>query len=169
MLEFGTNNDEITANCPNAPFLLSMTDNPDNELSIIIALPQRGENGQDLDISIYPQDNINSVKDILLESYPVYEDAERVYEIKFDGYIIYQCRNESYTCWDNSEIRRGRYLVIFEKSQLLDYYENVIFDIDFDDRKAKRNHYGIYTENHIIDVISNHPPVISKVESNLSK
>lgn len=52
-------------------------------------------------------------------------------------------------------------MVIYEKSRLLDYYKNVIFD--FDSGTADRRHYGICTENHIIDVISNEPPSIKKI------
>lgn len=165
MLAFGTNNDEITASSPTAPFLLSMTDNPDNELSIIIAFAKQGEKGADLDLTGFPPEIANKAKDLLLESYPVYEDPEQIYEIRFKDYVIYQCRNESYTCWDDSEVRKGRYLIIFEKSNLLDYYQSVLFDWDNDDTKSKRKHYGIYTENHIIDVISNTSPTITKINS----
>ncbi len=163
MLAFGTDNNEISANSPNAPFLLSMTDNSDNELSIIIALAKKGEKGADLDLTGYPPEIADKAKDMLLESYPVYEDTEQIYEIRFNDYVIYQCRNESYTYWDDSEVRKGKYLIIFEKSNLLDYYESVLFDWDDADTKSKRKHYGIYTENHIIDVISNTAPTITKV------
>lgn len=163
MLAFGTDNEEVTAKCPGAPFLLSMTDHPDNELSVIIALPRKGEEGADLDMTLYPPEIADGVKDILLKSYPVYEDPEQVYEIYFKDYIIYQCRNESYTCGDSSEIRTGKYLTIYEKSKLLDYYESVLFDFDDDETKSNRKHYCIGTVNHVIDVISNDPPTISKV------
>ena len=109
-----------------------------------------------------------AVQKILFDSYPVYEDMERVYEIKFESYIIYQCRNESYTYWQKDEVRKGKYLIIFEKSRFLDYYESVIFDFDSDDWKSNRKHYGIYTENHIIDVIANKPPIITKMNSDLT-
>ena len=52
MLEFGSENKEITEKCPNAPFILSISDNSDNELIIVIALPKRGENADDLDAGI---------------------------------------------------------------------------------------------------------------------
>ena len=58
MLAFGTDNEKITANSPNAPFLLSMTDNSDNELSIIIDLAKKGEKGEDLDLTLYPSENV---------------------------------------------------------------------------------------------------------------
>ena len=49
MIQFGGGNEEITKNCPNAPFLLSLEDDPDGRLRIVIALPQRGEEGEGVD------------------------------------------------------------------------------------------------------------------------
>lgn len=161
MLEFGTDNEEITENSPSAPFVLSIDDNGSNQLRIVIALPQKGSEGQRLDD--FPIKDNDKLNEILLHAYPVYEDMSRVYEILFSDYIIYQCRNESYTCWDDREIRKGKYLIVFEKSRLLEYYEDVIFDFDSDNIKRERKHYGIYTENHVIDVISNQAPVITKL------
>jgi len=46
MIHFGSSNEEITQNCPNAPFLLSLDDTPDGKLRIVIAFPKRGENGE---------------------------------------------------------------------------------------------------------------------------
>ena len=37
MLEFGTDNEEITKDCPNAPFVISINDNADNEF--VVTLP----------------------------------------------------------------------------------------------------------------------------------
>ena len=91
-------------------------------------------------------------------------DGDNIYEIVFERYIIYQCRNESYTAFDNTEIRSGKYLVTFERSRLLDFYENVIFDFDSIDTKTKRKHYGIISANHIIDVIANEPPIIRRLK-----
>ena len=163
MLEFGVENKEITENCPNAPFVLSINDNEDNQLRIVIALPKRGEMGEGVDLNESTNDFDNKLNEILMQSYPVYEDMNNVYQILFDSYIIYQCRNESYTTYDFDEIRKGKYLIIFEKSRLLDYYKDVIFDFDYEDTKSTRKHYGIYTENHIIDVISNEAPIITKI------
>ena len=165
MIQFGGNNEEITKNCPNAPFLLSLEDDPDGRLRIVIALPQRGEEGEGVDelkkISCLENKDIQNM---LAKSYPVFEDMNNVYEIIFESYIIYQCRNESYTAYDNTEQRKGNYLIEFEKSNLFEYYQNIIFDFDSDETKARRKHYGIYTENHIIDVISNEVPTIRRPE-----
>lgn len=152
MIEFGGENKEINEKSKTAPFLLSMHDTSDNELHIVIAFPTEGEEGADLDN--------------FLEPYKLkVEDMNQVYEIVFEDYVIYQNRNESYTVWDDYEIRKGNYLIIFEKSRLLDYYEDVLFDFDDEETKrAKRKHYGIYMENHILDVIFNSEPQIRKIE-----
>ena len=164
MIEFGGENKEINEKCKTAPFLLSLEDTPDNVLRIVIAFPKEGEEGADLDN--FPEPYKSRVEDMLIHSRPVYEDMDQVYEIVFDDYVIYQNRNESYTVWDDYEIGRGNYLIIFEKSRLLDYYEDVLFDFDDEETKReKRKHYGIYTENHILDVISNSEPRIQKIEN----
>ena len=163
MIEFGGENKKINMKCKTAPFLLSLEDTPDNVLRIVIAFPMEGEEGTDIDN--FPEPYKSRVEDMLIHSRPVYEDKEQVYEIVFDDYVIYQNRNETYTVWDDYETRRGNYLIIFEKSRLLDYYEDVLFDFDDEETKReKRKHYGIYTENHILDVISNSEPRIRKIE-----
>lgn len=71
---------------------------------------------------------------------------------------------KEYRTWDEYEVRKGRYLIVFERSRLLDYYEDAIFDFDSEEtRKTQRKHYGIYTENHILDIISNEPPKIRRI------
>lgn len=166
MLEFGTENGEINADSSCAPFILSVNDNADNELNIVIALPKRGEMGEGVSLKGYPDNDGHKLQEMLIHSYPVYKDMDNVYQISFERYIIYQCRNESYTSYDDSEIRKGKFLIIFDRSRLLDYYKDVIFDFDNEQTKRARKHYGIYTENHIIDVISNIPPTISKIQLN---
>ena len=163
MIEFGGENKEINEKSKTAPFLLSLQDTPDNELHVVIAFPMEGEEGADQEN--FPEPYKSKVEDILIHSKPVYEDMDQVYEIVFEDYVIYQNRNESYTVWDDYEIRKGKYLIIFEKSRLLDYYEDVLFDFDDEETKRdKRKHYGIYMENHILDVISNSEPLIRKIE-----
>lgn len=163
MLEFGTDNAEINESCKLPPFVLSMQDTPDNELIIIIALPQIANS--DVKTERISECDNPRLKEILSAAQPVYENMERIYEIRFEPYILYQCRNESYADSDPSEIIRGKHLVILEKSILLAYYQKVIADFDYDTEKANRKHYGIYAANHTIDVISNEPPVITRVYS----
>ena len=160
MLEFGTENTEINQYSNLAPFVISIKDDPDNQLSIIIALPSPVNRQTDHEYEM--------LNNILSDAVQIVPDESQMYEIKFETYIIYQCRNESYAMSDPSEVIKGNYLVICEKSLLLDYYKNTIFDKDCDHQKANRKHYGIYAENHTIDVISNTPPIITRLNSDLS-
>ena len=125
MIKFGGENKEINEKCKGAPFLLSLEDNPDNVLRVVIAFPMEGGEGERLED--FPEKLREKADDMLIHSKPVYEDMDQVYEIIFEDYIIYQNRNESYTCWDDYEIRKGNYLIIFDRSRLLDYYGNVVF------------------------------------------
>lgn len=138
------------------PFVLKISDSSDNELRIILATAKTGDKKS-------LSTGSPKLDDILVNSELIEPDKQNVYEIVFSDYIIYQCRNESYTAFDDTEIRSGKYLVTFEKSHLLDFYENVIFDFDSIDTKTKRKHYGIISANHIIDVIANEPPIIRKI------
>ena len=57
-------------------------------------------------------------------------DSDIKIQIEIKSYIMHLTRNESYTVWDNYEIRKGDYLVIFEKSRLIDFYDLVISHIE---------------------------------------
>lgn len=105
MLTFGSENSEINKHSRLAPFVLSIKDDPDNRLSIVIALPKNCP-AADEDIAD------SRLKDILSHSTLVIEDTEQLYEIAFGSYVIYQCRNESYTSYDPTEVMKGKYLVI---------------------------------------------------------
>lgn len=138
------------------PFVLKISDSSDNELRIILATAKTGDKKT-------LSTGSPKLDDILVNSELIEPDKQNVYEIVFSDYIIYQCRNESYTAFDDTEIRSGKYLVIFEKSKLLDYYQDVIFDYDTDDIISQKKHYGIITANHIIDVISSLEPTIRRI------
>jgi hypothetical protein len=83
-------------------------------------------------------------------------------QIKINDYIMHLTRNESYTVWDNYEIRKGNYLIIFEKSRLIDFYDLAIAHTDDYSYPGRGQHFGIYTCNHIIDIISNSTPIIER-------
>lgn len=104
MLTFGSENSEINKHSRLAPFVLSIKDDPDNRLSIVIALPKNCPAADDI--------SDPRLKDILSHSTRVIEDTEQLYEIAFGSYVTYQCRNESYTSYDPTEVMKGKYLVI---------------------------------------------------------
>lgn len=156
MIAFGTENIEAGQT---APFLMSFEEGQDNTIRLVIALASRGEKGADIDDMDIPK-----LGKLLENSYPLYPDEEKTYEIFFDEYIIHQTRNESLCCWDDYEVRQGNYLIVFKKSRLLDYLdiaiEKGIADAYWPDGWK---HYGIYCENHIIDVISPCEPSIRAI------
>jgi len=155
-LEFGGNNDSLGK----FAFVLKI-ENVDNELKIIFSGCVEGERGTNIDDELD-----ENLKQLLKESTPIYPSADDVYEIVFPNYIIYQVRNESYCSWDDYEIRKGRRLIIFEKSRLLDHFQTITDACqakDGDFYPGEWKHYGIYGEDHIIDVITHEKPVIKKI------
>ena len=84
-------------------------------------------------------------------------------QIEIKSYIMHLTRNESYTIWDNYEIRKGNYLVIFEKSRLIDFYDLAISHTKDYSYPGKGTHYGVYTCNHIIDIIADSTPIITRI------
>ena len=151
-----------------APFLMSLSDGSREELRLVIAAAEVGESGADIpDFSDMGEATKKSLQEILAKTRPIEIDERRQYEICFQGYIIYQVRNESYCSFDPDEIRHGRYLITFEKSKLLSYLSSVTAAAQLGDGSfypGKWTHYGIYTQNHVIDVISHTPPVITVFE-----
>lgn len=142
-----------------APFLSAISDGPDNELRIVISAASVGEVIGDNGVTTN-----EALNDILSKCRPIMPDSHTLYEIFFENYIIYQTRNESWATYFPEEIRHGTFLITFEKSRLLDHLSEMtdVFKSDDDTwYPAKWIHYGIYTQNHVIDVISHCPPVIS--------
>lgn len=83
-------------------------------------------------------------------------------EIEFKDYIMHLTRNESYTVWDDYESSRGNYLVVFEKSRFIDFYDIAIMHTDDYSYPGRGTHFGIYTCDHIIDVLANSTPIVAK-------
>ncbi len=152
MIEFGGENRAMEKGA----FLERLKEGEDNNLTVVISLSTRGEVGENI-----PDNEKDVVKRILEKAKPVYPDKENTYEIYFDNYVMYQVRNESFASFDEDEVRCGNRLIIFEKSKLLDYVKTVVWT----DEKyfGGYKHYGIYTENQIIDVISQVEPKVKEL------
>ena len=82
-------------------------------------------------------------------------------QIEFPSYIMHLTRNESFTAWDYEETREGNYLIVFTKSEFIDYYDRVIIHTEDYSWPGKGKHYGVYAADHLIDVISNDIPIIT--------
>lgn len=142
-----------------APFLLSFEERQDNEIRLVVALASKGEKGSDIHDMGMPE-----LKKLLENSFPLYPSEEQIYEIVFEQYLMHQTRNESLCCWDDYEIRHGNYFIVFERSRLLDYMDNAIEKGIAEAYWPEGwKHYGVYCQNHIIDVISPYEPIIKPI------
>ena len=150
-----------------APFLVSLSDGLQEELHIIIADAVVGNLGDNIpNFGGTDKDTKQMLHKILEKSRPIEVNEQCTYEICFHDYIIYQVRNESFSSYDSEEIRHGRYLILFEKSKLLSHLCTVTDAQRFDDGSyypGEWKHYGIYTQNHIIDVIALNEPDVSMI------
>ena len=94
--------------------------------------------------------------------------GNKMIDIRFDNYIMYQVRNESYVSFDRTEARHGKYLCIFAESKLLAYLETVTDVQRCDDGSTYPGpwrHYGIRTQNQTIDVVSHFEPMVAVNEN----
>ena len=86
-----------------------------------------------------------------------------VLQIKFPNYIMHLTRNESYTAWNNDEIRQENYLIIFTRSRLIDAYDDLIIHSEDYLWPGRGTHYGISTADHVIDVLAESTPIITRL------
>lgn len=157
MLSFGGGHPPMD----HAPFLLRLWDDEDGVLRVVIALARAGETGAGA------RTGNAGIDAILDHCRPITPDEDAVYEITFERYILYQTRNESYSSYDAYEVREGQYLIRFRRSRLLDALPLLTDCCRWEDGTCypgEWTHYGIYTQNHILDVISTESPVIRRVE-----
>ena len=142
----------------NMPYILNINDNIDNVLKIIVSLPYSGEKGSEASNT-----GNKDLDEILKKAYPVLIDYNEIYEITFESYIMYQTRNESFAYLDENSKVLGEYFTIIKNSSYLKMVKSITFYNDiFDD---KYMHYGIFSWNHVIDIISAEEPKIAKLEN----
>ena len=141
-----------------APFLSVLEECPDNELHIRISVASVGE--------MEPQmlDGLSeAVASVIAKCRPI-QPSSRVIDIRFENYIMYQVRNESFCKFEPKSIRNGNYLATYEQSKLLEYL-SVATDVQQGDDgsfyPAPWVHYSIFTQNQVIDIISHCDPVLT--------
>ena len=142
----------------NMPYILNINDNIDNVLKIIVSLPYSGEKGSEASNT-----GNKDLDEILKKAYPVLIDYNEIYEITFESYIMYQTRNESFAYPDENSKISGEYFTIIKNSSYLKMVKNITFYNDIFDNKYM--HYGIFSWNHVIDIISAEEPKIVKLEN----
>lgn len=151
--------DGILSQAPYAPFITSLSESGDNELTIRLAPSFAGDIGCGAAEEPNPQ-----LHKILSDARPLLPDKKYDYEIIFDRYIIYQIRNESFFSGNPEDKFLGHFLRIYQKSFLLDNLSRITdaqILVDGGFYPAKWTHYGIVTLNHIIDIISFHTPYVN--------
>lgn len=141
-----------------APFLCKLEEEYDNELHITIMGATLGDRAD-----LHEIDKNTALSQILSQCKPIESDPQQTFEIVFEDYIMYQVRNESFCSYDSNEICSGKFLIVFEKSKLLDYLTVSTDACQLADGTfypGSWKHYGVYTQSHIIDVVSLADPKI---------
>jgi|HubBroStandDraft_1064217.scaffolds.fasta_scaffold149284_1 hypothetical protein len=83
----------------------------------------------------------------------------RIFEVTWKHYIAYCIRNELYAEATKDEvIAAGKMFRLYSKSRFLDYISRATFATS--EYPGPFQHYGVVSENHIIDVVSVDPPDI---------
>lgn len=140
-----------------APFLSTLEESPDNELHIRISAASVGEMEPEM------LDGLDQlVASVVSKCRPILPSG-RVIDIRFENYIMYQVRNESFCHFEPKSTRHGNYLATYEQSKLLEYL-SVATDVqqgeDGSFYPAPWKHYSIFTQNQVIDIISHCEPVL---------
>ena len=140
-----------------APFLSVLEESPDNELHIRINAAFVGEMEHEM------LDGLDQpVASVVAKCRPI-QPSSRVIDIRFENYIMYQVRNESFSRIDR-QARQGRYLATYEQSFLLNHLYEITDAQQGDDGNfypAPWTHYSIFTQNQVIDIISHCDPVLT--------
>lgn len=136
--------------------------------------------------SIYePQDNVLIVdierckideisEDIIIGDDVVLENCHSididetlpVLRFKFDWYIAYSVRNESFTVMDEYEVYKGNAFRIYSRSRYIDFIE--LSTIASNDYPGPFKYYGIIALNHIVDIISTDAPTVTLINRKTS-
>lgn len=145
-------------------FLAEIGEPEENFLRIIVEEGKLGEQITEKDLEKSENEVNEAINSIMLGSYPVISDENCfAYEIVFDDYIAYFVRNESFSNFDESSTFSGGFFGTYNTSKFLDFLK--ISTWATDDYPGKFNHYGLFTEQSIIDVASVHKPEIKILRS----
>ncbi|MBQ8568688.1 MAG: hypothetical protein IJ446_05670 [Oscillospiraceae bacterium] len=153
MLKFGSDNECFEG----APFIIGISDDNNNRLSIKISAAVKGEN------DCGDKTDCEELDKILSSAYPICPDEDNVYEIIFERYILYLTRNESYCASDEHDIWEGRFLIKYSRSALLDILPVLTECQKLSDGTfypGEWKHFGISSQNHTVDIITEYDPLI---------
>ena len=112
------------------------------------------------------QEEDTSIAGVKFRSKPVtVEKQSRRIRVLFQSPIAWQVVNESFTAFDDSEARDDTsHLQILSKSKYLEYV-NANHGWYSDVKEAEGQHYRIWTEDDVVDVVSCDPPEIEEMDT----
>jgi hypothetical protein len=86
-------------------------------------------------------------------------ERSRTFELRWNQYIAYSVRNESFALQDDSELHlSGRLIRLYSKSHFLDYISRAT--LASEQYPGPYTHVRILSENHVVDVVSTQAPEI---------
>lgn len=155
MIGFGEKNEELGEYI----FMISLEEDPSG-LSIVIA---PGVSAEKMPVGAQE----SRIEELLVKCDRIVPDKTRLYKIFFSRCLFHIGRDESFVAEDPLEEAIGTHLVICDKSILLNQFHTLMdsFLIDHMNKGRPLQHYGIYCQDNIIDVITIKKPVISKLFS----
>ena len=93
------------------------------------------------------------------------EDRGKKVRITFSSPVAWQNIDESYSSYDEYEVRDDKsFLQVLTKSRYLDYV-NSNHGWYTDMKEGEGKHYRIWTQDDVIDVVSTEPPTIEKMDT----
>jgi hypothetical protein len=88
-------------------------------------------------------------------------ETSRHFEVVWDSYISFAVRDESYCTWDKAEKWTGSAFRVYSKSKFLDFVASgTLASADY---PGPFVHYEVVCSDHIIDVASEHPPIVRRL------
>lgn len=106
----------------------------------------------------------HNLRVVVTQSFPREGDPDDYWEVVFDGYVLFMERDESYTVPDDYEIRRGRWLEVFERSRLMDHLSSYTFADNL--FPGPLTHYCVCGEDHVVDVVTTAEPRVRLLSEN---
>ncbi|HEX9174434.1 MAG TPA: hypothetical protein VF861_17425 [Telluria sp.] len=135
-------------------FLEEIGEPNDNQLRLRIAEAKAGGTPG------LPDDETDEVLEDILRTASRIEPGPgcKIFELSWPSYIAYSVRNESYCSANSYEEFDGKLFVRYARSRYLDFVANATFaDASY---PGPFVHYGIFCQNHIIDVVSVDSPAL---------
>jgi hypothetical protein len=135
-------------------FLEDITEPVDNELRLKLVEAQSRAGGGTED------GQTDEVLGEILRTASIIEPRTgcRIFEVSWPSYVAYSIRNESFCKVDAYEEFDGKVFVRYARSRYLDFVANATFaDSNY---PGPFVHFGIFCQNHIIDVVSVDSPVV---------